>query len=331
MKPKVFLTRMLPDEGMKLLDHYCSLTTYEYDRQIQKHELIKNLENQEGLLCLLSDVIDKEVMESAKQLRVISNYAVGYNNIDVNTATELGIAVCNTPGVLTETTADLAWALIMSVARRIVESDKYVRAGYFQGWSPLLMAGYDVYGKTLGIVGMGRIGKAVAPRASGFSMKVLYYDAQQLSKKEEDTLKAHFVTLDELLAQSDFITLHTPLMKETFHLISKHEFQLMKSTAIIINTSRGQVIDEAALAEALESKRIAGAGLDVYENEPEIHPALLKMNNVVLLPHIGSGSIETRTKMAIMAAENLIGVLQNKKVEHLVNPVVWSTRHTAGI
>ncbi len=326
MKMKVFITRMIPEEGFNLLKQNFEVKINEEDKQLSKEDIINGIKGYDALLCLLSDKIDKEIIESTKELKVISNYAVGYDNIDIKEATKKGIVVCNTPGVLTNATADLVWALILGVSRRIVEADHFTREGKFKGWEPLLMRGYDVYGKTLGIIGMGRIGRAVAKRAIGFSMKVLYYDIKKLEEPEEKLLNAQFTSLSDLLRQADFISLHIPLSESTYKLLGINEFKLMKKTAIFINTSRGQVIEEEALVEALERNLIAGAGLDVYEREPQIHPALLKMNNVILLPHIGSATIETRSKMAIIVAENIINVLKGIRHSNIVNPEVWEYR-----
>ncbi|OGF66879.1 MAG: D-glycerate dehydrogenase [Candidatus Fischerbacteria bacterium RBG_13_37_8] len=322
----VFITRLIPQEGLDLLKRHCTIKVNPEDRQLAKHELIENIVAQQGLMCLLSETIDRDIMEAGSELEVISNYAVGYNNIDIAAATELGIAVCNTPGVLTETTADLVWALILSVSRRITEADNFTRQGHFRGWEPMLMLGCNVYDKILGIIGMGRIGKAVARRATGFSMKIMYHDKIKLSDADETYLNATYCSIDELLRYSDFISLHTPLSEETHKLIGAGEFQRMKPGAILINTSRGQVVDETALVEALENKQVAGAGLDVYEEEPVIHSALLSMKNVVLLPHIGSATVETRTKMALMAAQNIIDILQGSTCENIINPQALTIR-----
>ncbi len=280
-----------------------------YNRALTHQELIEGVKDA-TLICLLTDNIDKEVISAAPKLKVISSYAVGYNNIEVEYATQLGIAVCNTPGVLTETTADLTWALILATCRRISESERFLRKGNFKGWEPMLMLGLDVYGKTLGIIGMGRIGQAVAKRATGFAMRIIYYNDVPVS----NTLPFETTETDlqTLLKEADIITLHLPLTKETFHLIGKEEFALMKENAVLINTSRGAVIDEKELIKALSEKRIFSAGLDVYENEPDIPQELLALENVVLLPHIGSASIETRTKMALLAAENAIAVMEGR-------------------
>jgi len=317
MKPILFLTRRIPEPAIKRLEEKFTLKINPYNRALTHQELIEGVKDAEALICLLTDNIDKEVISAAPKLKVISSYAVGYNNIEVEYATQLGIAVCNTPGVLTETTADLTWALILETCRRISESERFLRKGNFKGWEPMLMLGLDVYGKTLGIIGMGRIGQAVAKRATGFAMRIIYYNDVPVS----NTLPFETTETDlqTLLKEADIITLHLPLTKETFHLIGKEEFALMKENAVLINTSRGAVIDEKELIKALSEKRIFSAGLDVYENEPDIPQELLALENVVLLPHIGSASIETRTKMALLAAENAIAVMEGRKPPAQVN------------
>lgn len=316
-KPKLFITRYIPEEAIKRLEEVFEVEIFPENRAITHEELKEKVKDIDALICLLTDNIDHEIIEAASNLKCISVYAVGYNNIDVETATKHGIVICNTPGVLTETTADLAWALIMSCARRIVEADCFVREGKFQGWEPMLMLGNDIFGKTLGIIGMGRIGRAVAHRALGFDMKVIYYDPQV----DPESLPSDYVSVDltTLCQNSDFISIHTPLTPETRHLIGEKEFNLMKSTAILINTARGPIIDEQTLISALKEHKIAGAGLDVYENEPVIPEELIKLSNVILLPHIGSASYETRTKMALLAAENAIAVIEGKNPPARVN------------
>ncbi|HOH82259.1 MAG TPA: D-glycerate dehydrogenase [Candidatus Syntrophosphaera thermopropionivorans] len=316
-KPKLFITRYIPEPAIKRLEEVFEVEIFPENRAITHEELKEKVKDIDALICLLTDNIDHEIIEAASNLKCISVYAVGYNNIDVETATKHGIVICNTPGVLTETTADLAWALIMSCARRIVEADRFVREGKFQGWEPMLMLGNDIFGKTLGIIGMGRIGRAVAHRALGFDMKVIYYDPQV----DPESLPSDYVSVDltTLCQNSDFISIHTPLTPETRHLIGEKEFNLMKPTAILINTARGPIIDEQALISALKENKIAGAGLDVYENEPVIPEELIKLSNVILLPHIGSASYETRTKMALLAAENAIAVIEGKNPPARVN------------
>ena len=319
-KPKVFVTRKLP-AGLELLGEETELEVNPEDRALKREELIEGVKGKDALLCLLMDKIDAEVMEASGRLKVISNYAVGFDNIEVAEATKRGIAVTNTPGVLTETTADLAWAILMSVARRVVESDRFLRAGKWKEWAPSLFLGRDVFGKILGIIGLGRIGAAMARRAKGFDMKVLYYNPRRKEELEEE-LGVEYVSLEELLKRSDFVTLHVPLLPGTRHLIGERELGLMKPTAFLVNTSRGPVVDEKALIKALQEGRIAGAALDVYEEEPKVPQALMALDNVVLVPHIGSASVETRTKMALMAVENLLAVLKGKVPPNLVNPEV---------
>jgi len=319
---KIYLTRRIPDEGIKILEEKHELEIYEGDAPPPKEEIIAKVKDKEGLLCLLTDPIDTDVLDAAPNLRAISTYAVGYDNIDLKEATRRKIPVSNTPGVLTETTADLTWALIMSIARRTVEGDKMVREGKFKGWGPMVLLGSDVHGKTLGIVGAGRIGQAVARRAGGFGMKILYHSRTRKPDFEEEC-NAKFVGFHELLRESDYITLHIPLTGETYHLIGEKEFEMMKKTAYVINTARGKCIDEKALVKALKDKKIAGAALDVFENEPYLTPGLAELDNVVLAPHAGSASIETRTKMAVMAAENLMDGLEGKMPEYCINPEVF--------
>ncbi|MEM2481297.1 MAG: glyoxylate reductase [Candidatus Hadarchaeales archaeon] len=319
---RVFVTRLLPGPALEVLREKCEVEVNEEDRVLTKREIIEGVRGKDGLLCLLTDRIDAEVMDAgAPTLKVISNYAVGFDNIDVPEATRRGIAVTNTPGVLTETTADLTWALLMAVARRIVEADKFVRKGDWKGWAPSLFLGRDVYGKTLGIVGLGRIGKAVARRAAGFEMKVLYFDVKRDEKAEKE-LGVRFVSLEELLRESDFVSIHVPLTKETWHLIGEKELRLMKPTAFLVNVARGPIVDEAALIRALREHWIAGAALDVYEREPYVPPELIQLENTVLLPHLGSASVETRERMAMMAVENLLAVLESRIPPNLVNPEV---------
>jgi glyoxylate reductase len=320
---RVYISQRIFPEAQEFLKKEGITFEMNEGARLSKEELIKKIQEADGLICLLSDRIDSEVLKSNPKLKVVSNVAVGYDNIDVEAATRLGIMVTNTPGVLTETTADLAFALILGIARRIVEADKFTRKGEYEGWELIQPhLGTDVYGKTLGIVGMGRIGKAVAKRAyRGFDMKVIYYDEVRQPQAEEE-LGAEFVGFDELLERSDFITIHTPLTPKTRHMFSTEQFKRMKKSAYLINTARGPVVDEEALVKALKDKQIKGAGLDVYEEEPKVHPELLKMDNVVLLPHIGSASVETRTKMSTMAAENISAALKGKEPPNLVNKEV---------
>ncbi len=327
-RAKVFVTRRLFDEAISLIEEYADVEVYDSEEEPAPYDLIlEKVRDIDGLLCLLTDKIDGRVIEAGERLKVISNYAVGYDNIDVEAATKKGIYVTNTPGVLTETTADLAWAILMAIARRVVEADKYVRAGrWVHAWGPKMMLGSDVHGKTLGIVGLGRIGSAVARRAKGFNMRVIYYDVVRREDLEGE-LGLEYKPLEELLREADYITLHVPLTKDTYHLIGERELNMMKPTAYLINTSRGPVIDQKALYKTLKERGIAGAALDVFEKEP-IDPddPLLELDNVVLTPHIGSASVETRKKMAMMAAENLVSVLKGVEPPNLVNPEVREIR-----
>ncbi len=329
-KPMVFVTRRIPEEGLEKLREFCDVEVSTHEGILPRKVLLEKVEGKDGLLSLLTDRIDKEVMERAgPSLRVISNYAAGFNNIDLEEATKRGIMVTNTPHVLTETTADLTWSLMLATARRVVEADRFVRSGLFQGWDPFLFLGSDVHGKVLGIIGLGKIGKAVAKRACGFDMKVLYYKKRPLSQEEETRWTWEYRDLPRLLQEADFITIHVPLTSATYHLIGEKELKLMKKGAYLINTSRGEVVDEKALVRALKEGWIAGAGLDVFEREPQIEKELLTLPNVVLAPHIGSASRATRARMAIMAAENMISALQGEIPPHLVNrEVIQGERKT---
>lgn len=323
-KSKILLTRRLPPEGMKLLDQHFDLEVNPLDKVMSGDQIRRSIRDKDGLVCLLNDDIDAKIIHGAAVLKIIANYAVGYNNIDLRAANERRIAVTNTPDVLTESTADLTMGLVISVARRIVEGDKYLREGRFAGWAPELLLGADVYGKRLGIIGMGRIGKAVAKRAHGFGMDIVYHDAKRLSEEAEDMIGARYYELRQLLRESDFVSLHTPLTQDTRHLISTDTLALMKETAYLINVARGAIVDESALVAALKSGAIAGCALDVYENEPTVTSELLKMPNVVLVPHIGSASRETRTKMALMVIDNLVAVLIEKhRPPNIVNPEIY--------
>ncbi len=328
MRPKVLVTRELPREALERLEEHCDVDLNEEDRPLTREELKRRIRDKDGILSMLTDRIDGELMDAAPNLKVISNYAVGFNNIDVKEATLRGIPVTNTPGVLTESTADLTWALIMDVARRVSEGDRVIRAGRWPGWSPMWMLGRDVHGATLGIVGMGRIGKAVARRARGFDMPVIYYSRTRLSEEEERALRASYRPLPDLLRQADFVCLHAPYSEETHHLIGPAELAMMKSTAYLINTARGPLVDEQALVRALRDGQIAGAGLDVYEREPELAEGLAELDNVVLSPHLGSSTRGTRLRMAKVAVENLLAPLQGKRPPHLVNEEVWRRRRT---
>ena len=322
MEPKVFVTRLLPQEAMNKIHSFCDAKVWEGELPPPRDVLLQSITDVEGLLSLLTDKVDAELMDRAKRLRVISNCAVGFDNVDVQEATKRGIVVGNTPGVLTDTTADFAFALLMAAARRVVEGDRVVRAGKWKTWGPMTLLGQDVHNSTLGIVGLGRIGSAVAKRAQGFAMKILY-TSHVRNKEAESELGVEYATMDRLLAESDFITLHTNLTPETHHLIGREEFQRMKRTAVLVNTSRGPIVDNMALYEALRAGRIAYAALDVTEPEPlpADHP-LLTLENVIVVPHIASASVATRTKMAVMAADNLIAGLKGEMPPNPVNPEV---------
>ena len=317
-KPKVFLSRELPAAVMERLQEEVELTVNPDDRVLSKQEIMEGIRGKDALLCLLTDQIDREVLSVNPDLKIVANYAVGYNNIDVQAATDMGISVSNTPGVLTETSADLAFSLMMAVSRRLVEADAYLRTGQWTGWGPLQFLGPDIYGATLGIVGLGRIGKAVAKRAKGFDMKIKYWNRTRLTAEEEQRKNWEYMPLDELLQKADFVSLHVAYTPETHHMISQRELGLMKKGAVLINTSRGAVVDEKALVRALEEGEIWGAGLDVFEHEPEVEKELLTMKNVVLLPHLGSASFATRTKMGMMALENILAACKGDPIPNLV-------------
>jgi glyoxylate reductase len=327
---RVLMTQVVPEAAVELLrnelwsDGVLDINP-ETDTIWTKDQLIERLQagSYTALYCMLTNRIDSEVMDAAPDLGVIANMAVGYNNVDVDEATRRGMPVTNTPGVLTDTTADFAWALLMATARRVVEGDKFTRAGRFHGWGPLMLVGTDVHGKTLGIVGFGRIGRAVARRAAGFGMRVLYFDRFPADEATERDLNASSVSLEQLLGESDYVSLHTDYNPETHHLIGGPQLGIMKPGAYLINTARGAIVDEAALVEALKSGRLAGAGLDVFEREPEIHQELLTLDNAVLAPHIASASMETRTAMALMAAENVLAALRGERAPNVVNPEVY--------
>jgi glyoxylate reductase len=318
-KRLVFLTRLLPDPVMKELKDQFQLRYNHSDRPLNKKEILQGVQKADGLISMLNDAIDRDVIAAGRNLKIIANYAVGYNNIDLKAATERRIAVTNTPGVLTETTADLTFALLLAAARRLPEAEQWVRSGKWSGWAPTQLLGTDLYGKTLGIIGMGRIGQAVARRAIGFSIRTIYYSRHPLSPPAERKLKISFLPFLDLLKESDFISLHLPLNDASRHLIDQKALDAMKPTTFLINTSRGPIIDETALVQALAEKRIAGAGLDVFEREPKLSPRLRKMKNVILLPHIGSASTETRVRMGRMVLENLIAVFSEGKPPNMIN------------
>jgi len=309
----VYVTRLIPEVGIEYLKKHCNrVDVNPEDRVLTGEELLKNVEGRDAVLCLLTDIINEEVYEAAgPQCKIFADMAVGFNNVDLETASKRNVIITNTPGVLSNATADMAWALLFSTARRIVESDAHMKTGRWSGWGPLQFIGSDITGSMLGIVGAGRIGTNFALKSIGFDMKVLYADV--LDNEELETkLNAKKVSLEELLSQSDFVSIHVALLPETQHLIGEKELQLMKPTATLINTSRGPIIDEKALVKALQSGTIAAAGLDVYEFEPETAEGLLALKNVVACPHIASATIDTRNLMAMIAAENITNVLSGK-------------------
>lgn len=326
MADRVFVTKPVFPEALERLKA-CSVEANFEDRVLSKDELAARLQGVHGAVTLLTDDINAKLLESLPQVRVVSNIAVGFNNIDVGAATRLGILVTNTPGVLTETTADFAWTLLMAAARRVVEGDAFARSGEWKAWGLQMLLGTDVHGKTLGIVGYGRIGQAMAKRASGFDMKVLYYDPQ-IAPGAANSAGGEAVSLERLLAEADFVSIHVPLLPETTHLMNDRTFAMMKPGAILINTARGPVVDEKALVRALKDGKISGAGLDVFEDEPTIDPELLSLrrDNLVLAPHISSASRETRLRMCMMAVENMTAGLKGERPANLVNPEAWENR-----
>jgi glyoxylate reductase len=323
MKPQVLITRRLPEAALEVVRQTCEVQCDPLDRHLDPVALQQAVVGKAGMICLVTDRIDAQVLEAGQALKVVSNVAVGYDNIDLAAATRHRIVVTNTPGVVTGATADLTWALMLASARRIAEGDRYIRAGRWQEWRLMVMLGGDVYGQTLGIIGMGRIGQAVARRARGFDMRVLYHNRQRLAAAVEADLRATWVERETLLRQADFVSLHVPLTAATRHLISAAELRMMRPTAYLINTTRGAVVDEAALIRALHEGWIAGAGLDVFEDEPHVPEALQALENVVLVPHIGSASVATRTRMAVMAADNLVTALRGECPPYVVNPEVY--------
>ena len=318
MTEKVLFTREIPEAGLRLLEEFD--VTVLSERPPERDELLEAAHGIDGVLSTLTETIDAEFMDAAGDgLKVIANMAVGFDNIDLEAANERGVVVTNTPEVLNETTADTAFMLLLAAARRLGEGERIVRAGEWEAWGPKMLLGPDVWGKKLGILGFGRIGQAVARRAKGFGMEILYAGRSRKEDAEEE-FGARYLELDELLRESDFLSIHTPLTEETTHFIGAEELEKMKPDAVLVNTSRGPLVDEAALADALENRRIFAAGLDVYEEEPKVHPKLLELENVVLAPHIGSASIETRDKMAATAGEDLRAVLRGEQPENPVNP-----------
>ncbi len=316
----ILVTQRVPEPALDRLRQIADVDVNpDPDRVWTSDELLAQVPTRRAILAMLTNRIDSRLLDAAPDLEIVANMAVGYDNVDLAAANERGVVVTNTPGVLTETTADLAWALLLAVARRVAEADRFVRAGRWTAWGPMLMLGTDVHGKTLGIVGLGRIGQAVARRAQGFGMRILYHQRRRAPADLEGSLGAQYASLDDLLRAADFVSLHTPLTAETTHLIDRSALEKMKPTAYLINVARGAVVDEAALADALTSHRIAGAGLDVFEHEPDVAPALRTLDNCVSVPHIGSASLETRTRMALIAAENIVAVLSGHPPPNVVN------------
>jgi len=325
MKPKILVTREVFDETLVFLSPHCEVESNQEDRAFDPEALARRLEGKDGVMCALTDRIDDKLLSRCPKLKAVANIAVGYNNIDLPACTARGVMATNTPGVLDDSTADLAWALILGAARRLTELERRVRAGEWTGWRLKQWLGIDVHHATLGIFGMGRIGQAIARRAAGFEMKVLYHNRNRVDSDIERRLNATYVTQDELLRQSDFVVLQVPYSPETHHMIGARELKLMKPTAILINSTRGGVVDDAALVVALKSGVIRAAGLDVFENEPRLNPEFLWLDNVVLMPHIGSSTEATRRAMAMTAARNLVAALTGGKPPNLLNPEAKKT------
>lgn len=321
-KPRIFSTRPLFEAARNILNQHFSVDYWTPAERVSSEELVKRVADKDALICLLTEKVNEELLTKAPKLRIAATVSVGYDNIDVAACTRHRVIATNTPGVLDDTTADFAWTLLMAIARRLLEGDAWMRSRTWPGWDLDQLCGADIWGKTLGLLGFGRIGRGVARRAQGFGMRILYSDALRAPAEVEKELHAEFVDRDRLFAESDFISVHVPLLQETRHLISTENLVKMKRTAYLINTSRGPVVDEAALAAALEARKIAGAALDVYENEPKVHPALMSRKDVILTPHIASASVETRTKMAVMAAENVVAFFDGRQPPNALNPEV---------
>ncbi|MHC1721167.1 MAG: 2-hydroxyacid dehydrogenase [Clostridiaceae bacterium] len=311
-KKKVYVTRYFEEDSIDFLKKHFDVEVYDKDEPVPREIFLRKIGEADAVISIPGDKVDAEAMDIGKNVKIFANAAVGYDNIDVSEAAKRGVYVTNTPDVLSDTTAELAFALMLGCARRIVDADQYTRDGLFKMWSTKKFLGYDIKGKTVGIVGAGRIGKAFAKKCSGFDVKIIYHNRRRDPEFERD-YKAEFASLEVLLKNSDFISIHTPLTEETYHIISDNEFAMMKKNAVIINTARGPVLDEKALVRALKAKKIYGAGLDVYEKEPSFEEELKELENVILLPHIGSGTFETRRKMAMLAAENVYEVLSGRK------------------
>src|SRR3984893_13480548 len=326
MKPPVLVTKRIYPEAIEYLKEHCEVDYVATDDGLSAEELRERMRGKQAVVAQLTDKFTPAVIDALDGVKIIANVAVGFDNIDLAAATRKGILVTNTPDVLTETTADFAFALLLAASRRVVEGHHFVHSGQWRKWFIDLLVGHDVHHRTLGIFGMARIGQAVARRARGFSMRILYHDAIRANETIERELELEFAGKEQLLRESDFITLHVPLLDSTRHLIGEPELKQMKKSAILINTSRGPVVDEAALAKALDQAWIAGAGLDVFEKEPQVHPELLKLENVVLAPHIASASIDTRREMSMLAARNAVAALEGQRPATLLNPELWSAR-----
>ncbi len=323
-RPSVLVTRALLPSVMEALRERAEVDVYQGEGAIPREDLLKRVQGVDGALTILTERVDAEFLDAAGPgLKIVANHAVGYDNIDVPEATRRGVPVSNTPDVLTETTADLAWALLLGAARRIPEGDRFLRSRTPWIWGPQMMLGMDVYGKTLGVVGFGRIGKAVARRASGFGMRVIYSNAS--GPREAPGIEAEFREFGDLLREADFISINCALNESTRHLFGEKQFRAMKPTAILVNTSRGPVVDEAALAKALREGEIFGAGIDVFEREPEVHPDLLQAENAAIIPHLGSATVDTREAMGMLAAENLFAAFEGRRPPTLINPEVWKS------
>ena len=325
MKPKILVTREVFDETLAFLAQHCEVESNQVDRAFDPEALARRLEGKDGVMCALTDRIDDKLLARCPKLKAVANIAVGYNNIDLPACTARSVMAMNTPGVLDDSTADLAWALILGTARRLTELERRVRAGEWTGWRLKQWLGLDVHHATLGIFGMGRIGQAIARRAAGFEMKVLYHNRTRVASDLEKRLNATYVTKDELLRKSDFVVLQVPYAPETHHMIGARELKLMKPTAVLINSTRGGVVDDAALISALGGGVIRAAGLDVYENEPKLNPGFLLLDNLVLMPHIGSSTEATRSAMAMTAAQNLVAALTGGRPPNLLNPEAKKT------
>jgi glyoxylate/hydroxypyruvate/2-ketogluconate reductase len=320
MKPQILVTREVFDETIAYLEQHCEVESNQADIALDPERLKARIADKQGLMCALTDRVDAAVLDAAHELKVVANIAVGYNNIDLPACTARGVMATNTPGVLDDSTADLAWALMLAAARRITEVERYIRQGEWKGWRLKQWLGIDVHHATLGIVGMGRIGQVIAKRASGFDMQVIYHNRKRIDAGIEQRLNATYASLDDLLERSDFVVLQVPYSRETHHLIGARELKLMKPTAILVNSTRGGVVDDAALIEALRDGTIRAAGLDVFENEPKLNPAFLELDNVALAPHIGSSTEATRRAMAMTAAKNLVAALTGATPPNLLNP-----------